>query len=196
MVVAVLAICAPIAITGFFHEDAWADVCDAFGGFTPDRRREIMRDSRVGSFGATGVVLLVLAKVAGLSVIPWQVVVPVMLCAHTLSRWSSVVMITMSSYVDDPSSLSKPYVGRVTWPRMMFATLVPTVPLAIWVFGPVVAVGIVGTTLLATWLASRFFGKWLGGITGDCLGAVNQLIEVGVILVAGQPSVLEVLRRF
>ena len=195
-IVAVFVVVVPVMVTGFFHEDAWADVCDAFGGMTPARRREIMRDSRVGSFGATGVALLVIAKMVGLAVLPWQIAGPVVLCAHTLSRWSSVVMISMSSYVDDPSSLSKPYIGQVTRPRLAFATLVPTVPLAIWVFGPVAGAVTVASVIALVWLATRFFAGWLGGITGDCLGAINQLVEVGVYLLAGQPTVLEALRRF
>ncbi len=195
-VVAVLTVMVPVAVTGFFHEDAWADVCDAFGAMTPARRREIMRDSRVGSFGATGVALLVVAKVVGLAVLPWQVVGPAVLCAHTLSRWSSVVMITMSNYVDDPSSLSKPYVGQVTAPRLAFASLVPTVPLAVWVLGPLVTLCLLATVVAVVWSASRFFAKWLGGITGDCLGAVNQLVELGVLLLAGQPWILETIRHF
>ena len=128
--------------------------------------------------------------------LPWQVVGPVVLCAHTLSRWGSVTMINMSSYVDDPSSLSKPYVGQVTRPRLAFATLVPTVPLTIWVFGPVPGAAMAVSVIAVVWLATRFFAEWLDGITGDCLGAINQLVELCVYLVAGQPAVLDALRRF
>ncbi|HZP83894.1 MAG TPA: adenosylcobinamide-GDP ribazoletransferase, partial [Chthonomonadaceae bacterium] len=56
-----------VLVTGAFHEDAFADVCDGFGGWTPERRREIMRDSRVGSFGVVGLALLLGMKVALLS---------------------------------------------------------------------------------------------------------------------------------
>lgn len=193
--VAVIVVAVPVVVTGFFHEDAWSDVCDAFGGMTPARRREIMRDSRVGSFGATGVALLVAAKVVGLMSLPWQMMVPVVIGAHILSRWSSLVMIGLSTYVDDPASLTKPYVGQVTWTRFALASAVPTVPVCAWIFGPVVTAGLLTGTVVIVALASRFFVTWLGGITGDCLGAVNQLVEVGVYLTATQPSVLAVIRH-
>lgn len=191
VVPAVAAVAVGFCVTGFFHEDAFADVCDAFGGWSPERRREIMRDSRVGSFGATGVAFLIVAKVAILGTIPggWITVGAVVVLAHVVARWSSVVMIRVASYVDDPNSLTKPYAGQVTNGRLLFASLVPTIPLTVLVFGPLAAAAALMGSIAVVMLASRFFARWLGGITGDCLGAVNQVVEVLVYAMAAHPDI-------
>jgi adenosylcobinamide-GDP ribazoletransferase len=195
-VVAVVAVAAAAVITGGFHEDAFADVCDAFGGMTQQRRREIMRDSLVGSFGAAGVALLLMAKVlALLSVGSWRTTAVVLVAAHVLARWTSVVMIRLTTYVEDPESLAKPYAGTVTNARLFVATLIPSAPVALWVFGFGVGAGLLAGLVILCVLSSWFFMRWLGGITGDCLGAVNQLAELGVYVVASHPHVLLTLGR-
>jgi adenosylcobinamide-GDP ribazoletransferase len=196
MLAAVFAVASSAVVTGGFHEDAFADVCDAFGGMTQQRRREIMRDSLVGSFGASGVALLLVAKVLALAAVgPWKSMAAVVVVAHVLARWTSVVMIRLTAYVDDPESLVKPYAGMVSNTRLAVATLFPSAPLAILVFGfGVGAALLVGLGILCA-LSSVFFKRWLGGITGDCLGAVNQLAELSVYLVASHPSVAAELIR-
>jgi adenosylcobinamide-GDP ribazoletransferase len=183
---------API-VTGGFHEDAFADVCDAFGAMNPTRRREIMRDSVIGSFGAAGLVLLLVGKFAALSTQSWQVIIPLVVCAHVVSRWTSVLVIRITTYVEDPDSLAKPYAGTVTNARLLFASIMPTTPALLFVFGlgtgAAIGMGLVVLCALSAW----FFRRWVGGITGDCLGAVNQLAELLVYVVAAQPSVAQTL---
>ena len=177
-------------VTGSFHEDAFADVCDAFGGMTHERRREIMRDSRVGSFGAVGVAVLIVAKVATLSAMPWRVAAVALLLGHVVARWSSTIMLRWVR-VADTDEIAKVYAGQVTWPRLALASLVPTVPLAVFVLGPAVASGLLLGTLAVVALGATFFRHWLGGITGDCIGSVNQVIEVLVFAVAANPAVTD-----
>jgi adenosylcobinamide-GDP ribazoletransferase len=189
-VVAVFAVASSAIVTGGFHEDAFADVCDAFGGMTQQRRREIMRDSLVGSFGASGVALLLVAKVLALAAVgPWKSMATVVVVAHVLARWTSVVMIRLTAYVEDPESLAKPYAGMVTNMRLVVATLLPSAPVALLLFGFAVGGGLLVGLVLLCALSSAFFKRWLGGITGDCLGAVNQLAELAVYVVASHPSV-------
>jgi adenosylcobinamide-GDP ribazoletransferase len=189
MLLAVVAIAVPPILTGGFHEDAFADVCDAFGAMNPQRRREIMRDSLVGSFGAAGLSILLLAKFAALANQQWKVLIAVILCAHMVARWSSVVMIKIAPYVEDADSLAKPYAGTVTPFRLVAATIVPTVPFTMLIFGLWRGAAILAGVVLLCALGERFFRRWVGGITGDCLGAINQLVEVLVYVVAAQPAV-------
>ncbi len=197
-VIAVVAVAIAVITTGGFHEDAFADVCDAFGGMTKQRRREIMRDSLVGSFGAAGVALLLVAKVLALSVVgSWKTIAIAVVVAHVLARWTSVVMIRLTSYVEDPESLAKPYAGTVTNARLLVATFVPTAPVAVLTFGLVAGATLLAGLVILCVLSSLFFKRWLGGITGDCLGAVNQLAELAVYVVASHPNVAaELARRF
>ena len=195
-VAAVFAVAAAAITTGGFHEDAFADVCDAFGAMTQQRRREIMRDSLVGSFGASGVALLLVAKVlAAAGVGSWKATAAVLMVAHVLARWTSVVMIRLTAYVEDSESLAKPYAGTVTNGRLLVATLLPSVPVTLWLFGVGIGVGLLAGLVILCALSSVFFKRWLGGITGDCLGAVNQLAELSVYVVAAHPDVASALAR-
>ncbi len=194
-IIAVIAVAAPPIFTGGFHEDAFADVCDAFGGMTPQRRREIMRDSLIGSFGAAGISLILIGKVAALSEQTWRTLAPTIICAHVISRWSSVVTIRISKYVNDPESLAKPYAGTVTNSRLVVATLFPTLPLSVFLFGPIIGASVLAGVVLFCLISAHFFRRWIGGVTGDCLGALNQLCELGVYFVAAQPTVSQLLFR-
>lgn len=174
--VAVLAgMAATVIVTGAFHEDAFADVCDGFGGWTPERRLEIMRDSRVGSFGVVGIVLIVGLKAAVLCSLPVSRLPLAFVTAHTLGRWSCLALIRLSPYVTDAKSLAKPFADSVRLPQVALGTLF-TVPLCLFSGLPTMIV-LFALTLALCVLAGRFFRNWLGGISGDCLGAVNQIVE-------------------
>ena len=176
---AVIAVALGAAVTGAFHEDGFADTCDAFGGYTVARRREIMRDSRIGTFGAVGLVALFAAKVSALTSIASVVSAPkllaVAICAHTVSRAATVLAIRLIPAVNDPTSKTQLY--RVRWPRVILALVVPTAPLAIWLLrwdaaflGGAIVVLIEG--------ARPFFQRFSDGISGDGLGALNQIAEL------------------
>ena len=186
---AVLAVAAGAMVTGAFHEDGLADTCDAFGGYTPERRREIMRDSRVGTFGALGLIVLFASKVIALSVVlvqssAWRVVL-VAICAHTISRAATVLAIRFVPPVLDPTSKTTAY--RVTWPRFAMAVLVPAVPLAVWAFRWDAAL-IGGAAIVVVEGARPVFRHLTDGISGDGLGAINQVVEVVVWAVAARQA--------
>ncbi len=176
---AVIAVALGAAVTGAFHEDGFADTCDAFGGYTVARRREIMRDSRIGTFGAVGLVALFAAKVSALTPITAAVsgpkLVAVAVCAHTVSRAATVLAIRLIPMVNDPTSKTQSY--RVGWPRAIFAFVVPTAPLAIWVLGWDAAF-LAGAIVVLIEGARPFFQRFSDGISGDGLGALNQIVEL------------------
>jgi adenosylcobinamide-GDP ribazoletransferase len=183
---AVAGVAIAIGVTGFFHEDAFADVCDAFGGYTPQRRREIMRDSRVGSFGATGVALMIVAEVGLLASMDVQRSVVALLCAHTVGRFASVLLTAWGTYVTDAESLAKPYADGITPAVLGFAAATTTLVVLFatngwWVGG--FALASIGLALLAR----SFFRNWLGGVTGDCLGAVNKVAQILTLCAAVHP---------
>jgi adenosylcobinamide-GDP ribazoletransferase len=185
----IVAVAVGAVVTGAFHEDGFADTCDAFGGYTVERRRDIMRDSRVGTFGALGLIVLFSAKVSALVVVvaassAWRVML-VAICAHTISRAATVLAIRFVPPVLDPTSKTKSY--RVTWPRFAVALLVPAIPLAIGVFRWDAAI-IGGAAVLIVEGARPFFRRFTGGISGDGLGAVNQVVEVVVWAVAARQA--------
>lgn len=186
---AIIAIAVGAALTGAFHEDGFADTCDAFGGYTIERRREIMRDSRVGTFGALGLVVLFFAKVSALSTVAssqsaWRLV-GVAVCAHTVSRAATVLSIRVVPTVLDPTSKTKPY--RATWGAVFFVLVVPTLPVAILALGWDAAL-VGGAVVVLVEAARWFFPRFSGGVSGDGLGAINQVAEVVVLAVAARSA--------
>jgi adenosylcobinamide-GDP ribazoletransferase len=168
-------------VTGGLHEDGWADV---FDGFAASRQRErileVMKDSRIGSSGALALGLLVLGKLTALAALPPTVVPTALVAAHTLSRWSSLPLLRGLAHARPEGGMARPLAGHVTGYRLAAGTAAALL---------ITAVGLRGATLPAvagaaavTFAARLFFRRRLGGITGDCLGATNQLVELIVLL--------------
>lgn len=181
-----LALAAGVLLTGAFHEDGFADVCDGFGGGTSrERTLEIMKDSRVGAFAAIGLVLLFAVKLATLSALVewrlWQGLVGLAF-AHVLSRWCVVTVIFAGTYARaDATSKVKPIGKAISPAGMVVATLwlLPFVGL-LW-STPWWALAVV-PAFATRLIMARWFERRLGGYTGDCLGATQQVIEVVTLL--------------
>jgi len=180
-VAVLLSTIAGIYLTGAFHEDGFADVCDGFGGgMTAERVLAIMKDSRIGAYGAIGIGLLLALKCTTLSLLPMQTVVAALLIAHPLSRLASSALIWSLDYAREEGK-AKPLAQHMSTAELSIATatgIVPAIVLVLigsiaWV---VVAAGVVAVALASAWLA-RLFVKRIGGYTGDCLGAVQQIAE-------------------
>lgn len=194
-VVAVLvSTAAGIYLTGAFHEDGFADTCDGLGGgVTKQRVLEIMTDSRIGAYGAIGIGLLLAVKCVTLSGLPAKAAIASLLLAHPLSRLASTVLIWKLDYVKQEGK-SKPLAQRMS--NAEFAVAVVTVLAALmlvvstgFLSWRALAAGTAAAALSAWWLARKCVRR-LGGYTGDCLGAIQQLSEVafylGVLAVAAR----------
>ncbi|MES2886424.1 MAG: adenosylcobinamide-GDP ribazoletransferase [Pseudomonadota bacterium] len=187
-VAAWLSIAATVWCTGAFHEDGWADTCDGLGG-TVSRARalEIMKDSRIGAYGAIGLVLLLGLKAAALAALPLPLAVAATVWAHTVSRTAAVTLIHAVPYAGDPEhAKAKPLthqVGRGSWAVACAWTLALAAGMVVWQPGWTWALlASLGTTLVVSAGCARWFLHRLGGVTGDTLGATQQLVEVGVLL--------------
>jgi adenosylcobinamide-GDP ribazoletransferase len=173
---------ATLLATGAFHEDGFADAVDGFGGgWERARILEIMKDSRIGSYGAIGIALMLLAKFTALTEIDAVGDPPVLafalLAGHTVSRFASTTLIYALDYArDDDTAKSKPLARKLSVGELLLAAcfgLAPCVLLPdVQVLVSLVLVAIV------TLLAGRYFRRHIGGYTGDCLGAVQQAAEL------------------
>ena len=149
---------------------------DGFGGaWEKDRILTIMRDSCVGSFGAVALVILLLARFFALVEIdPWQV--PVALIAgHAFSRLCATCVLAALDYAR-PEGKAKPFSNRLGYGELVFATLSALLPMLFMPLRQSIP-GVVLALLATVWLA-RLFKRKIGGYTGDCLGATQQLAEV------------------
>jgi len=181
-VAVVFAMVATIALTGAFHEDGLADTADGLGGgWDKAKILAIMKDSRVGSYGVIAVILALLGKYALLSTLPAGQVVAALIAGHAVSRFCAVsLMATMDYARDDESSKARPVAARLGLAPLLWALLCAGLPLLLLAPGPALT-AVVLAALATLWLAAKC-RRWLGGYTGDCLGAVQQLAEIAFYL--------------
>ncbi len=182
----VLGMAATILATGAFHEDGFADSCDGFGGgWEKAQVLTIMKDSRIGSYAALGVGLLLLAKWNTLVELDAAFEPPLLALAliagHAASRLASTVLIFLLDYVrDDASTKSKPLAQRMAPHELAIASVIGLAPCLL--LPPVDVLVALGAAALATWLAAGYFLRRIGGYTGDCLGATQQVSELAFYL--------------
>jgi adenosylcobinamide-GDP ribazoletransferase len=169
-----------VAVTGALHEDGLADAMDGLlGGQEPQRRLEIMRDSRLGSYGAVALWFSLTAKVFVLTALLGEGIfqaVYALIVAQGLGRAATVTLLFSHPYVRNDQSKASPFGNVVTLKEAMIALISPIlVSFALLGNKSVLTLTVAS---VGTWAAGRYFRKKIGGITGDCLGAANQFIEV------------------
>ena len=171
-----LAMAATILITGAFHEDGWADMVDGFGGgWTRERTLEIMKDSRIGSYGAIALVLLLLAKFMALVELDMLLIAPALIAGHALSRLCATSVMHFLDYARDEGK-AKPLATRISLGELAVAAFFGLIALVL--LPPLsVITGVLLAAAATAWLTRKFHRR-LGGYTGDCLGATQQLAEV------------------
>ncbi|HEY9229940.1 MAG TPA: adenosylcobinamide-GDP ribazoletransferase, partial [Gemmatimonadaceae bacterium] len=185
---AVLCTAATIWLTGAFHEDGLADACDGFGGgWSREQVLAIMKDSRIGSYGAVGLGIVLLAKVGALATIaePHAAnAARALVAGHVLGRWSSLPLIRFLPYARDTEGKSRPFAASVTRLRLSVGSAIAFagVWIALTPFGAPAILAVLVAATAGVVFARSYFQRRLGGMTGDCLGAANQLIEVTTYL--------------
>ncbi len=181
-VAVLLSTAAGIYATGAFHEDGFADMCDGFGGgMTPERVLEIMKDSRIGAYGAIGIICLLATKCTTLSMLPPLEAIAALFVAHPLSRLMATSLIWRLDYARAEGK-AKPLAQKMSTAEFALAVATAAIPaLAMiacgWLTWTTLATGIIIAAIATTWLACKFVRR-IAGYTGDCLGAVQQLSEV------------------
>jgi len=177
---------AAIWITGAFHEDGFADMCDGFGGgWTKEKILLIMKDSRIGTFGMLGLVLLMLLKFYALQSLALKQALLAIIIAQPLSRFVAVTIIYTLPYVrENEDSKAKPVSKGISSWELTLAGCFGLLPLTviIIVFQQYILIFLLPVLWLVRTYMSRKMRRWIGGYTGDCLGAVQQVSETVVYL--------------
>jgi adenosylcobinamide-GDP ribazoletransferase len=164
-----------IWISGGLHEDGLADVADGMGGgWTRDERLTIMKDSRIGAFGASALILAVLAKYAALIAMNPARLDSSIVLAQVLGRWAFLPMGYFNCYARE--GLGSQFMKGLAAKAVVVATAVSACAAALLcrVQG-VLALGMAAALII---LASLYFRRRIGGITGDCFGAIFQFVEI------------------
>ena len=181
-VVNVLLIVLLIVMTRGLHQDGLADTLDGLaGGRTPADRLPIMRDPRIGAIGATGLVLSLLLRYAGLMALPQTLRLPALVCMPALGRWAMVTVAWRSPYARAEGGLASPFLTHLSFLHVLCSTLVLASAL-LMAFGMIATAITIGIGIAIVLAASAGCRQWFGGITGDTLGATNEAAEIIFLL--------------
>lgn len=200
-----LVLVAYIAITGALHLDGLADTCDGiWGGKDKEARLSIMKDSRIGSFGAIGLICLLGLKYAGLAgvggittsghalyaviltklfipISPLSAnIIPALLVMPVMGRWSQVFAAALSPYARSKSGTGSFIVEDTTARHVLCASLVPLCLL--WFFYALLGFVLFAIMAIFALMWIWYMKKKIGGMTGDTLGATNEMVELMSLL--------------
>lgn len=174
-----LSMVATLLLTGAFHEDGLSDAVDGLGGgWEKEQVLTIMTDSRVGSYGAIAIVLALLIKFQALSHLSAAMIPLALVAGHALSRFCATLVIATQSYVK-PEGKAKPLATQITPGELLVAAVFGLLPLVLLDIRLLFA--LVPVTLVWFWFSAKIRSR-IGGYTGDCLGAMQQLTEVAFYL--------------
>ncbi|MDA0182041.1 adenosylcobinamide-GDP ribazoletransferase [Solirubrobacter phytolaccae] len=172
----ILAIAVAVLITGALHEDGLADVADATGAHVDRTRRlEILKDPRVGAFGATALILALLLTATSVAALDTTEAVKTLIVAHVLSRWAILPV----GFLEPAKPGGAGSLLRPTPTRLAAATVIGAA-IALGVAGPAAGAVALAAAAITTAAVALFLHRTLGGITGDGYGASAKLTEIVV----------------
>lgn len=193
LVAAVISTAFGIKLTGAFHEDGLADSCDGLGGgLTRERTLEIMKDSRLGTYGVLGLVSALLLKISLLTAMPTPVAIVALIIGHTASRLFCISLLTLLPYGGEiEHAKAKPMAQQLTPLQAIYSSgwLILAITLVTLVFPNTMKQIGIWQWLLALLLGigttdymRRLLRRRLDGYTGDGLGATQQLSEIAIYI--------------
>ena len=185
-VAVIIALIVEARLTGAFHEDAVADFCDGFGGgMTPARIHEVMKDSRIGSYGALGMGLAVALRAVLLMALPDMLIVPALIASGSFGRYLAVSLMALVPPFVQSGGLAKDVgaqAGFGQWLAASLLTLPLMIPLAATIPLPIFPAFV--AALIFTFWFRQFLLRHLGGVTGDCLGFGVYIGQLLILLAA------------
>lgn len=180
IVISILILAAGTVITGGIHLDGFADACDGFYG---KRRKEdilkIMRDSRIGTMGAAGVVMLLLFKFAALSSIRLQDLWKVLIMTAVFARWSQAFACSASKYARDDGK-AKYFIEYAKKADILMGALF--ILILNWFLMGIKGVILFALLAAAIFLFIQYVKRKIGGMTGDTIGATNEIAEAAALI--------------
>lgn len=168
-----------IIFTRAFHLDGFMDTCDGlFGGFTPERRLEIMKDSRMGAFGTIGGILVLLTKYTALH--SSVNLFAALILATTLGRFASPIAIYFFPYVRE-NGLGFEMKQQVTLKEIVIASLITGIT-CLFISSPLSFLLMLASVLISV-LLSWYVMRLISGLTGDIYGTITTVVEMFVLII-------------
>lgn len=180
LVAAIAACAAAPLVTGGFHEDGLADAFDGLGPLDRARRLEVMRDPRLGTFGALALVFSVLARVALLAPLGWRHAAVALVTGHVVGRWSTL---PLARWAPAARTDGLGAAMRLGTPAVAAGTVVAVALVApgLWWWGPSAVAAVPAAAGVVTALCGWWWTRAFGGVGGDTYGATNQLVEIAAL---------------
>lgn len=180
-----LGLAAAIAVTGAFHEDGLADTADGLGGGqTREQRLEIMKDSRIGTYGTIALITMLAIKAAAMMQIGPIAMVFAFIAAHAAARLASVVAMRCMDYAGDrDAAKAKPLATAISGRELCIAIFFGVLP-GVLLLSPVTLTISLAVATVAAAILARKAQRLIGGYTGDVLGAIEQVFETAFLLAA------------
>jgi adenosylcobinamide-GDP ribazoletransferase len=177
--VALLVLTFLILITSGLHEDGLADTADGFGGgWNREQVLTILRDSRIGSFGALALVVSVLARFLLLSTLPVNRFTAFIVSAHVLCRWTTLPLSYFLAPAREGDGQGARIAQKISLASLLLGTLLSFA--IVFYFMRIEFWIPVFVALVITALSGLYYSRRIGGVTGDCFGATNQLTEIAI----------------
>ena len=183
---AIVVVIVGLLLTGGFHEDGLSDSVDALGGaYDRENVMRILKDSRIGAFGALALIVALLLKVSLL--VDLGGLAPVgLILGQSLSRALPVIQLGLQPYArrDDPQSKSRDVARSGRLQALIVTVWVAAIAWGAWLWGvpPAALVGAVGAMLAVGVVLGVYFQRRAGGLTGDFMGALQQVSELGILM--------------
>lgn len=171
----ILSLIFSILLTGAFHEDGFADVCDGFGGgYDKANILAIMKDSQIGVYGAIGLLLLLTLKINLLNSLNLNSVPVILIAGHSISRFQPLFIMWQYDYARIDNSKTGAAMHQPSNTELLFAGLTAILPMLLL---PPVCMASIAIVLVVNWRLACYFQRHIDGYTGDCLGASQQVAE-------------------
>lgn len=169
-------------LTGGLHLDGFADTMDGLGAWK-DREKtlEVMRDSRIGATGAAGLIFLLAIQWSAIRQMAPEFWVPALTGIGALSRFSMVLSAQFFKYVPGRSGVGRLVTDRRS-PGSVTIALSLAIGIALACFGLKSGITLMAGGIAVSWLLNLLFTRWLGGVTGDTMGAVNEMVTTALLL--------------
>jgi adenosylcobinamide-GDP ribazoletransferase len=181
-VVVVLILIYLVVLTGGLHEDALADAADGFGGgWSKEQMLDIMRDSRIGSFGALAVALSLLVRYVFLASLPRESFDNFMMAGQVLSRWTALPLGFFLPPARGRTGQGARVAGEIRWTCLVAGTLM-AFAIVFFFLGAARSSWTLLASSAVTAATGAYYRSRIGGVTGDCLGATCQVAEAAVYL--------------
>jgi len=172
-----------IVLTRGLHQDGLADMVDGLaGGRTAQARLAIMKDAHIGAIGATGLFVALGLRYAGLNAMPAGEHIALLIGMLVVGRWAMVVGAFHVTYARSEGGLAQPFLAHLSWQHVWLATLTAGIALTL-LLGPWSAMCCLIIRTAVVRLSTVWFHRMFGGVTGDLLGATNEVAEILFILI-------------